>query len=225
MKKQRWPTGTDADFMTIGDFAERVGDLRDGGGEILAQQIEQRGYRFVVLDTLSRSVQGDQSDVEAMTMALAPVQEAAHEHNCAMVMIDHHRKGFGMNPDAITDILGSTAKGALADCVWGLYRERGKAGAKLQIIGRDVLEQTLALKFDGLTGCWQSEGDAYELELTERRQEIIDALEALGRSGLTEIADYVEQPKSNTHNRLQDLATAGKVLRDQEGNRVYYVLP
>jgi hypothetical protein len=225
MRKQRWPTGTDADFMTIGDFAERVGDLRNGGGVTLAQQIERRGYRFVVLDTLSRSVQGDQSDVEEMTMALSPVQEAAHEHNCAVTMIDHHRKGFGTNPDAITDILGSTAKGAMADCVWGLYRERGKAGAKLQIIGRDVIEQTLALQFDGVTGCWQCEGDADELELTERRQEILDALEAVGKSSLADVVEWVGQPKSHTHSRLQDLANIGKVLRIEEGRRVYYDLP
>jgi hypothetical protein len=225
MKKQCWPTGTDADFMTIGDFADRVGDLRNGGGVTLAEQIEARGYRLVVLDTLSRSVSGDQSDVAEMTLALSPVQEAAHEHNCAVAMIDHHRKGFGTNPDAITDILGSTAKGALSDTVWGLYQERGKAGAELRIIGRDVIERTLALTFDGLTGCWQCEGDAQELEMTQRRQEIIDALEAMGRSSLADIVEFVEQPKSNTHSRLQDLANTGQVLRIQDGRRVYYDLP
>ncbi len=225
MKLQRWPAGTDADFLTIGDFAERVGDLRNGGGVTLAQQIERRGYRFVVIDTLSRSVYGDQSDVVEMTLALSPLQAAAQEHNCAVAMIDHHRKGFGLNPDAIADILGSTAKGAVADTSWGLYRERGKAGANLHVIGRDVIEQTLALKFDGMTGCWHSEGDPYELELTERRQEIIEALEAMGRSSLSDIVEFVGQPKSNTHNRLQDLASSGQVLRIEEGRRVYYDLP
>jgi RecA-family ATPase len=225
MKKQHWPEGTDADFMTIGVFAERVGDLRKGGSEKLAAQMKARGYRYVVIDTLSRSVRGDQSDVDEMTMALSPVQEAAHACNCAVVMVDHHRKGFGANPDAITDILGSTAKGALADNVWGLYRERGQVGANLQIIGREVPEQTLALTFDGLTGCWQCQGDAYELQMTERRQEILDALDAMGKSSLSDIADYVNQPNSNTHNRLQDLAAARKVLRIEEGERVYYSLP
>jgi RecA-family ATPase len=211
--------------MTIGDFAEHVGDLRDGGGVTLAQQIEQRGYRFVVLDTLSRAVHGDQSDVEEMTTALTPIHEAAQEHNCAVTMIDHHRKGFGLNPDAIADILGSTAKGAVTDTAWGLYRERGKAGAKLHVIGREVIEQTLALTFDGLTGCWQCEGDAYEIEMTQRRREIIEALEAMGKSSLGDIVDYVEQPKGHTHSRLQDLANAGKILRLEEGRRVYYTLP
>lgn len=225
MKKQHWPLGTDADFMTIGDFVDRVGDLRDGGGVTLAQQIDRRGYRFVVVDTLSRSVSGDQSDVEEMTMALSPIQQAALEHNCAVTLNDHHRKGFGLNPDAIADILGSTAKAAVADTAWGLYQEQGKAGAKLHVIGREVPDQTLALTFDGLTGCWQSEGDAYELEMTKRRREIVEALAAMGRSSLADVVDFVEQPKGHTHNRLQDLANAGKVVRIEEGRRVYYELP
>lgn len=54
MKKQGWPVGkTDADFLTLGGFAEQVGDLRKGGATTLARQIEARVYRLVVVDTLS----------------------------------------------------------------------------------------------------------------------------------------------------------------------------
>ena len=41
-------------------------------------------------------------------------------------------KGFGTAPDAVGDILGSTAKGATPDCIWGLYREPGKDLNKLR---------------------------------------------------------------------------------------------
>jgi uncharacterized membrane protein len=74
-------------------------------------------------------------------------------------------------------------------------------------------------------GCWQCEGDARELELTERKQEILDALEELGKAQLGEIVKAIGQPKSNTHNRLQDLVNAGLVKRQTEGRRVYYELP
>jgi hypothetical protein len=213
MLKQNWPVGLPAEFMALGQFADQIGDLCKGGSELLARQIESRGYRLVVIDTLSRAVRGDQADVDEMTSALVPIQEMAHAHNCAAVMIDHHRKGFGTSPDAVTDILGSTAKGATPDCIWGLYRESGKPGAKLAIIGRDVVEQTLALTWDGLTGCWQCDGDADELELTERRQEILDALDDLGAIGVTELAKAIEQNKGNTYKRLQDLVNAGLVIR------------
>lgn len=221
MRAQGWPIEADADFLTLGDFAQRVGDLRRDGGDRLALKIQQRGYRLVVMDTLSRAIHGDQNDAEAMTAALTPLQETAHEHEVAILMIDHHRKSFGKDPDAIADILGSTAKGAMLDTSWGLYRERGKAGAKLQVVGRDVVERTMALHFDVQTSCWQSDGDADELELTERRQEIIDTLAEFGPIGVSELARAINQDKANTHRRLQDLVGAGLVVR--RGN--LYAIP
>lgn len=223
MRKQGWPLGTEADFMTIGEFAYRLGNLADGGPH-LAKQIEERGYRYVVIDTLSRAARGSQSDVNQMTRALSPVQEVAHATDCAVVVVDHHRKNLSKNSDAITDILGSTAKGAMADCIWGIYRGRGTVGTMLKIIGREVAESVLKLTFDARTGCWQYDGNPYELKLTERRQEIIDALQAMGQSSLGDIVDFVGQPKGNTHKRLQDLVSAGLVLRIEKGRRVYYTL-
>lgn len=225
MKRQGWTLGLPADFMKLGDFETQIDDLRNGGGDRLARQIELKSYRYVVIDTLSRSIYGDQNDVETMTLALTPIQAMAHAKNCAVVMVDHHRKLFMSDPDAVSDILGSTAKGAMADSIWGLYKESGKAGAKLAITGRDIEERTLSLTFDGMLGCWQYDGDADALELTERRQEILNALEDLGWAGVVDIAKAVEQPKSHTYIRLQDLVNAGLVCRQSKGRRVYYELP
>lgn len=225
MQKQLWPSGLPAEFLALGEFAEKIGDLRNGGSEVLARQIEWKRYRLVVVDTLSRAISGDQSDVAEMTLALTPLQEIAHANNCAVLLVDHHRKGFLPSPDAVGDILGSTAKGAMADCIWGLYREPGKAGAVLTIVGRDVIERNLALKWDVLTGCWQVEGDADEIELTQRRAEILDALESLGKSQLQDIVSEVGQDRSNVYKRLQDLVNAGLVAKKKVSGRVYYNLP
>lgn len=224
MQKQRWSRGLPADFMPVGKFLDQVGTLEDGGAERLARQIGAKEYRLVVIDTLSRAIQRDQSDVSEMTQALAPLQEMAHRCNCAVLLIDHHRKSSPFNQDVISDILGSTAKGAVADTAWGLYRERGKAGAKLSVVGRDVLEQNLALTWDSTLCCWHSEGDADELEMTERRREIIDALAGLGKAQVDDIATAVGRDRGNTFKRLQDLAGAGKVRRKREGRKVFYVL-
>ena len=225
MNKQGWPLGLPAEFMPLGQFSQQIGDLQDGGGERLALQIKLKGYHLLVVDTLSRAVYGDQSDVEEMTASLTPIQEMAHNLNCAVLIIDHHRKGFGANPDAVGDILGSTAKGALADCIWGLYREQGKANAKLAITGRDVEQKTLLLRMSNLTGCWQVEGDADELELTERRQEILDTLKALEKAQAVDIAKAIGQDRSNTFKRLQDLEAAGQVQRFVEESKIFYALP
>lgn len=222
MNKQHWPAGLEADFMPLGRFQDQVGDLRNGGGERLAAQIERRGYRLVVIDTLSRSVAGDQNDAAAMTRALSPVQEIAHAHNCAVLMPDHHHKLAGA--DALADILGSTAKGAVADTAWGLYRERGKAGAKLAIVGRTVPEKEIDLRFDGVTGCWQAETEGGGPVLTERRQEVLGALQDLGRCKNADVATAIDQDRSNTYKRLQDLVNAGLVNRESQDTQVWYSL-
>lgn len=205
MKKQGWTTGLPAEFLPLGQFVNQIGDLRNGGGERMARQIEVKGYRMVVIDTLSRAVLGDQNDVQEMTVALTPLQEIAHKLNCGVVVIDHHRKSSDVSPDAITDILGSTGKGAMADTVWGLYRERGKADAKLSITGRDVDEQTLALKMDWLTGCWQSEGDADEIEVSQRQQELLETIKTFGKALLADLVTATGRNKGNIYKDLQEL--------------------
>jgi hypothetical protein len=213
MKKMSWPRGLPVEFLTMEKFRSELGYLQNGGGEQLANRIYNIGYRLIVIDTLSRSVSGKQNEVADMTDALSPIQIIGHQAECAILLIDHHSKLTGHDPDAVLDILGSTAKGAVADTALGLYRERGKKGAKLQVTGRDVEERTLSLNFDPTTGAWQVEGDADEIQMTERRQEIIDAITAMGSSTVTDIANAIGQDKGNTYKRIQDLANNGLLRR------------
>ena len=221
MKQQGWIQGLDCEFMVLGEFGQQIGDLKGEGGEKLARQIELRAYRLVVIDTLSRAVAGDQMDPDKMTRALAPLQEIAGIHNCAVMLIDHHNKGFGSTPDAVLDILGSTAKGAVADTIWGLYRDSGKGSSTLATLGRDVDEQTLALEWDLRTACWHCQGDANELEMTERRQQILRVLAEMQAATVQEIAEATGQDRSNTYRRLQDLRAARKVIRGSGRPAVY----
>lgn len=222
MEKQGWQPGLPAHFMPIGNFVDAVGDLVNGGGEKLARQIEVQRYRLVVIDTLSRAVGGDQNDVAVMTRGLVPLQVIAHRHSCAVLLLDHHRKPGSFDSDVIADILGSTGKGAVADTIWGLYKERGKAGAKLTVTGRDICEKNLALMMDWQMGIWRLEGDADALEITERRQEILDALKDLGRATATQVAKATGRDVSNTTKRLKDLVNAGMVKLEGE---YYSLLP
>ena len=213
MKAQGWPLGADCEFMTMAEFAQQIGDLRTEGGDLLAGQIELRRYRLVVIDTLSRAVSGDQSDVSEMTRALAPIHVVSKSHNCCSLFVDHHNKGFGRTPDAVLDILGSIGKAAVPDTLLGLYREKGKATADLVVTGRRVADQKLALQLDRVTACWQCLGDAEQLEMTERRQEILDALLDLGEATAKAIGEATDQKRSNVYPRLNDLVTAGKVVK------------
>lgn len=223
---QNWLKGLPADFMTIGEFDEKIGSFASGGADRLAQLIQEKGYRLVIIDTLARALRSNKikdarSSVE-MTAALAPVQEMAHKCNSAVVMIDHMRKMGGADPDVITDTMDSISKTGVCDTAWGLYRERGKTEAKLQITGRDVDEVTLALKMDWLTACWQCEGDYYALKMTEGRQKILDALQLLGPATNAAIAKATEQDTGNTHKQLQEMVIAGMVKRSTRGKEILY---
>lgn len=211
MRQQDWPAGLPVQFMTLTQFAAKVGDLRTGGGAKLAELMQAGGYRLVVVDTLSRAVGGDQNDVREMTEALSPLQAIALEHNCAVVLVDHHNKLS--TGDALTDILGSTAKGAVADTLLGLYRERGQADAKLTILGRRVRDQTIDLTFDGMTGCWQPHGETGGLEITANRQAILDALRELGRCKAPDVVAAVGRNRGPVFKDLADLAAAGYVTK------------
>lgn len=214
MRKQGWSLGLEADFMPLGNFQEKIGDLRNGGGERLAWQMEKRGYRLVAIDTLSRAIMGDQQDVREMTGWLSPLQEIAQKQNAVIIMVDHHRKPGGSNPDSIADILGSTAKGAMADTVLGLYRERGKPGARLAITGREVEEKTLDLFFDALTGCWQL--DTTGGGLTGKQSDLLTALESMGPAGVSDIAEAVGRNRGTVYRQLVEFEQAGKVRQDSK---------
>ena len=218
---QQWRDDLDADFLTIGMFESEIHDFRNGGRERLERMIEQRGYRLIVIDTLSRAIRGDQDKVRDMTRDLAPFQEIAHKHNCACVLIHHTRKPLKdrSTDDYVSEVMGSRAIAAMADTVWVLSRERNKATARLAVTGRDIEERNLILSMDWERGLWSVERDADAVTLTEREKEILDVLKR-GKARLAEIANATGQDKSNQLGRLEKLTRMG--LAKREGD--YYML-
>src|SRR5262249_31803016 len=121
--------------------------------------------------------------------------------------------------------LGSTAKGAMADCIWGLYTKRGEA--TLAVRGRDLPDEyDLAVRFDRENGSWESQGDARQVHATSAQQRVLDALEAMGGTGTTtQVADHTGMDRGNASRALSDLANAGKVRRgEREGREVPYTV-
>ena len=183
-----------------------------------------------MIDTFSKAIgmhmkSSDSNDAGAITKALAGLQAVALNKNACVMFIDHQSKSTNQEAgDAIGDVYGSVAKAGVSDVMWGLYRERGKMGATLNVTGRDIDEATLLLNFDKEFGIWNYEGDGTGMRMTQRRQEILDALEKLKRAMLQTIADYVHQPKGHTHDRVMDLVNSGLVRRIDEGQNVWFEL-
>jgi hypothetical protein len=223
MKKQNWPTQDilkSSGFILKDAFEHQIGYLDEEGSRILAEQIDHQKPRLVVIDTLGRAIRGDHNDYDIMTTALSPIQQVALAKNIVILMLDHHRKSFN-GIDIVADVLGSTAKSAVADTIWGFYRRDGQN--QLGIIGRDIADSQLALTFDE-TCQWQLASPA-AIEITPRRQEILDAIEDLGSPTLADISAAIQQNRGNTYTRLQDLLDAGLIHRQAaSGQATIYTL-
>jgi hypothetical protein len=105
------------------------------------------GWPLVQGSGLDHDSAGQNTDVWGRLHTLS---QATHTDT---LVVEHHKKAFA--GDGVSDILGSTAKGAVADTIIGLYRERGKPDARLVVTGRDLEDEELAVRFDPTTAAWQ----------------------------------------------------------------------
>jgi len=121
----------------------------------------------------------------------------------------------------MNNILGATAKGAIADTGIGLYRQRGQAYAKMLLSGRDIEERALAIAFQTETGLWSMQGDAREIEISAQKQEILEILEDLGEAPFMKIFKLIEgkPDRGNTSRRLQKLVEDGLVITSGPAGR------
>jgi hypothetical protein len=214
MNKQGWPIGLKADFITMSDFRTSIGDLSKGGFTKLASLIKIGKYRIVIIDTFSRAFSGDQNDVEKMTSALTPIQEMSNGNNCAISLIDHHNKHSKEYPDPTSDILGSIAKSGVPDTVLGLYQERGKPGARLSVIGRDVEYKSLDLKMDWNIGAWQL--DNRKDSPTSEQNKTYNALQKVGQASSQELANQLERNRGSVYRDLVELEKRGLVIKTED---------
>lgn len=224
MNKQEWPINHGVEFMLQDAFRDQITALNTGGGRRLLKYIERKKYRVVIVDTFSRSIQGDQLDPSEMTEAVGPIQQYALSKDLALVIIDHMPKNTPGESDPINHIFGSVAKAAVTDTAWGLYKTNGKPGAELGVTGRDVADMTLKLNFDKRGWYWHCEGNAQEIEVTETRREILDALQELGEAQAKEIAELTGQAVNHLHARLHFLTDEGLIVREKKGKAFIYRL-
>jgi len=197
--------------------------LQDGGLDDLFLECEREHYRLIVIDTLARTIPGvNLNDENPIGVIVNTLQSMALKHGMTILPAHHTRKANGMWADPIDDLMGSTAISRALDAVLAIYRQQGKADMMLKGRGRDTEEFELALNFDGATKCWQSLGDAYEVQISDAKHEILEYLEDAGKASLSGIAQGVGKDKSNTNKHLHDLLNDGKVRMERIEGQVYY---
>ena len=198
--------------------------LHKGGLEDLVIELAATDYRLVIFDTLTRAFPGlSQKDhPEVIGQVIDKIQTIATNRCLTILFSDHTRKPNGFTEDPIDDILYSSEKVKSADVVMSLYREQGKPGAKLLGRGRDIDEIDLALQWDPILWCWQSDGSTGELARTERQSELLAALETLGKAQIAEIGKAIGKTKGHIYGSLQDLCNSNLIRREVIGKNVYY---
>lgn len=119
--------------------------------------------RLVIIDTLARvrvPSGGNGSIYQEDYTLMGQLQELAAEYHIALVLVHHTRKME--SADAFDTISGSTGLTGAADTSIVLTRERNQPDAVLHLTGRDIEEQTLALRFAPATGAWTLLGTTSE---------------------------------------------------------------
>jgi hypothetical protein len=141
--------------------------------------------------------------------------------------------------DVIDDIYGSMGKAAVIDTAWGLYKERGRRGAMLEVTGRDIEPRELAIEFDGSSRGWQRMDDG-ELEMrtaplragpSATEQEVYELLEEMGEGDAGTLAKGLSKDRSNAYRALKRLQAKGYVQSREvpamqgSGKRVLFYIP
>ncbi len=196
--------------MTFAMSWEPVTGKYNGMGQ-LQRAITSESFRLIVIDTIGRiTTRIDGDSYSATTDLYGLLQSLTQAYSISILAVDHHRKGGGFDPDAVDDVMGSTGKVGAVDSSWGLYRQRGKREAKLQITGRDLDEQTIEILFDRETGSWQVAQD----EISPSCRGVLAVLRELESATLSEVANHLQRNRGNIYRELNELEAKGLIFKD-----------
>lgn len=199
------------------DFAFR---FNEDGFKILETLAKQSC--LIIIDTYVRAKEPKyyRNEYEYESALLSRLQRIAFEHNTTLLLVHHTRKAY--SEDVFDNVLGSTALMGVADAIIVFERMRKQDLVKIHITGRDVEEQSIALKFDMQHAIFTFEGDAELLELTELQKE---ALELLRKEALTftELSNRLGKPKGTVYKILQKLLEEKLIREYNQGRRIIYI--
>lgn len=167
--------------------------LDQGGTDDLDRAVGEYGLRAVILDTYVKVKprSGGRNMYDEDSDAASHLQELGQRSGVA-VIASHHLNQTN-NEDWTERFSGSSGLIGVADTLAGIFRDRGEPDAVLRLVGRDIEEVDLALRFDPQTFGWSILGDAAEYQMSEARRRILQELREAGRPMTpSEVADLTE---------------------------------
>lgn len=191
------------------------------------------GARLVIVDTLGQwaGIKGDaENDAGSALAAVQPLQEAAANHNLAVVALRHERKAGG---DVGESARGSSAFAGSVDSIFRLRRPEGnQVKPNLRVLDAlsrfsDIPEQmVLELTDDGFL----AHGDGAHLAFNQALKAVTDAApmdrgEALAADALFEAAGVKRTLGQKVLKALVDNTTLAKFGAGVKGDPVRYWRP
>lgn len=200
----------------LSSFAYEWERVEDGGIAALERFLHSDpSYKVVFIDTFAkmrRAPNGRESlyhqDYEATSM----LKRIADQRGIGIIIVHHTKKGI--SDDFLESVSGSMGITGAADTIIVLKRGRHDNEAVLNLTGRDVVEQAIALSFDN--GAWTYKGEASEIIATETQNEILEALKAEGRPlRRKELADLTGRKNGGFGKTLARMVRDKLLMRDK----------
>lgn len=214
------PPGANAQLQNI-EFIYKIPALLAGGSQYLENYLAARCPALVIIDTLfafTGSTSTNRDVVQADYQRIKTLGEIAARQGTAILVVHHLRKGTGGGIDAV---MGTTGTTAAADCIWTL--ERSDTNTVLEIVGRELEEQTLALHLDLASEFpgWQLLGDGPTVLANEERQDIYDLLWEEGPLKPEQIARKLTKNGGAVRRLLRKMVESTQI--HQHVNGAYFV--
>jgi putative DNA primase/helicase len=230
LQKQNSPSRLPIEWYT------RFPKLDGPEGVKLFTDIAATRPRLIVVDTLAAAKTGrtDEQSSGPMADLFNMLREFAQRYGVAILVVHHH--GKTVTGDPAHDLRGSSAIGAAADVLLGLYRVRRNAAGEvaaaedgmpdpeeeikpdfyIKARGRDIEDSTTAVTFDiGKSWLWRAADrgthDKRVTDKCDRADAILSAFATLGRATVARVAEVVKVSDDTVSRRVNEFVADNRL--------------
>lgn len=220
LKRQQAPADLDAIY-----YCPKPGELSlesDQARRHIENSLEEHHPAALIIDTLAatKTSMTDENDAGHMADLCNLLRGMAQKAQTAIIITHHHGKSHQGSP--LSDLRGSSAIAAAADCIIGLYKDDSIYTLKAE--GRDIEETSISLRLDKeITLAWQLAQPGPNGLATD--PSIIEALMTNGGYGTAnDLAGILGKSRSTLASKLFTMRQAGLLDSRKEGSKIVYML-
>ncbi|WP_353571503.1 AAA family ATPase [Candidatus Albibeggiatoa sp. nov. BB20] len=147
---------------------------------------------------------------------------ASNYPNTAFIFLTHMKKG---DVEDIDSILGSTAISGGFDNLYFLRKTGFNGKATMTMTGKDVAQETYALKFDKELTAWQYVGTGEMATMSDARLQVIEAMQDHGAETKQDIVQLTDLNDESTKRLLRRMKDDGVIeITGKKGQQYIYTL-